>query len=115
FDDPSTLAHALCASYPWLPGPVARRWTNTYGTRSWLLLKGTERIQDLGECFGAGLYAREVDYLIVEEWALTVDDILWRRTKLGLFLQAAETARLQQYMDSRTAERLTTFDHAAQG
>jgi len=115
FDDPSTLAHALCASYPWLPGPVARRWTNTYGTRSWLLLKGTERIQDLGECFGAGLYAREVDYLIVEEWALTVDDILWRRTKLGLFLQAAETARLQQYMDSRTAERLTTFEHAAQG
>jgi len=115
FDDPSTLAHALCASYPWLPGPVARRWTNTYGTRSWLLLKGTERIQDLGECFGAGLYAREVDYLIVEEWALTVDDILWRRTKLGLFLQAAETARLQQYMDSRTVERLTTFEHAAQG
>lgn len=56
-----------------------------------------------------------MDYLIVEEWALTVDDILWRRTKLGLFLQAAETARLQQYMDSRTAERLTTFEHAAQG
>ncbi|MBU2330562.1 MAG: FAD-dependent oxidoreductase, partial [Gammaproteobacteria bacterium] len=114
-DEPSALAHALCASYPWLPGPIARRWARTYGSRSWLLLKGTDALQDLGECFGAGLHAREVDYLMVEEWAQTAEDILWRRTKLGLFMQPAEVALLQRYLDSRTAERLTHFDHVAQG
>ena len=114
-EEPSALAHALCASYPWLPGPIARRWARTYGSRSWLLLKGTDALQDLGECFGAGLHAREVDYLMVEEWAQTAEDILWRRTKLGLFMQPAEVALLQRYLDSRTAERLTHFDHVAQG
>jgi len=114
-DEPSALAHALCASYPWLPVPIARRWARTYGSRSWLLLKGTDSLQDLGECFGAGLHAREVDYLMVEEWAQTAEDILWRRTKLGLFMQPAEVALLQRYLDSRTAERLTHFDHVAQG
>jgi glycerol-3-phosphate dehydrogenase len=114
-EEPSALAHALCASYPWLPGPIARRWARTYGSRSWLLLKGTDSLQDLGECFGAGLHAREVDYLMVEEWAQTAEDILWRRTKLGLFMLPAEVALLQRYLDSRTAERLTHFDHVAQG
>ncbi|MGE4406706.1 glycerol-3-phosphate dehydrogenase [Pseudomonas sp.] len=113
--DPSSLADALCTSYPWLPGPIARRWTRSYGSRSWLLLKGTQGLEDLGECFGAGLYAREVDYLIVEEWALSLDDILWRRSKLGLFMQPAECERLQRYLDGRSADRLTTFERVAQG
>jgi len=52
---------------------------------------------------------------MVEEWAQTTEDILWRRTKLGLFMQPAEVALLQRYLDSRTAERLTHFDHVAQG
>ncbi|MBK3868061.1 glycerol-3-phosphate dehydrogenase [Pseudomonas stutzeri] len=114
-EEPSGLAHALCASYPWLPGAIARRWARTYGSRSWLLLKGTDGQKDLGEHFGAGLHAREVDYLMVEEWAQTPEDILWRRTKLGLFIEPAGVTRLQHYLDSRTAEHLTSFEHAAQG
>ena len=55
---------------------------------------------ELGEDFGAGLTAREVDWLVEHEWARTVDDILWRRTKLGLTGQVDES-RLQAYLDRR--------------
>ncbi|EXF46480.1 glycerol-3-phosphate dehydrogenase [Pseudomonas sp. BAY1663] len=56
-----------------------------------------------------------MDYLIVEEWALSLDDILWRRSKLGLFMQPDECERLQRYLDGRSADRLTTFERVAQG
>ena len=52
----------------------------------------------MGEHIGSGLYSREVDYLCTQEWALDAQDILWRRTKLGLFTTAEEQAHLSQYM-----------------
>ncbi|MCY1309948.1 hypothetical protein D9M70_600940 [compost metagenome] len=55
-------------------------------------------LADLGEHLGAGLYAREVDYLCQEEWAVSAEDILWRRTKLGLFMSASQQARLEHYL-----------------
>ena len=53
---------------------------------------------DLGQAIGGGLFAREVDYLCEAEWATTADDILWRRTKLGLFTHAAERLALENYL-----------------
>ena len=53
--------------------------------------------------FGADLYAREVDYLIAHEWVRTLDDLLWRRTKLGLRLDAAQRDVLAQYVAQRVA------------
>ena len=53
---------------------------------------------DLGEHLGAGLYTREVDYLRREEWAQEAEDILWRRTKLGLFMTPGQQARLRDYL-----------------
>ena len=52
----------------------------------------------MGECFGDTLYAREVDYLVTQEWAQAVEDIIWRRTKLGLYLQHADNRQLQSYI-----------------
>ena len=52
----------------------------------------------LGEHFGAGLYAREVDYLVANEWARTAEDILFRRTKLGLHLERDAANRLAAYL-----------------
>ena len=95
---PEDLAVELLARYPWLSASVARRWATSYGTRSWRLLDGVKGETDLGEHLGAGLYAREVDYLCREEWAEGAEDILWRRSKLGLFLDAAQKLRLAEYL-----------------
>ncbi len=62
------------------------------------MLGDARRAEDLGEAFGAGLTAREVDWLRREEWAESADDILWRRTKLGLRLGESERARLEKYL-----------------
>jgi glycerol-3-phosphate dehydrogenase len=77
---------------------LARRWASTYGSRIWKLLDGAHNLSELGEHLGAGLYAREVEYLVHEEWARDADDILWRRTKLGLFLNARQRERLEQLL-----------------
>ena len=53
---------------------------------------------DIGEDFGAGLCEREIDYLRKEEWAVSADDILWRRTKAGLVLTEAQRARVKAVM-----------------
>ncbi|MFV3410984.1 glycerol-3-phosphate dehydrogenase [Pseudomonas nitroreducens] len=81
---------------------LARRWAGTYGSRIWKLLDGAHNLSELGEHLGAGLYAREVEYLVREEWARDADDILWRRTKLGLFLNARQRERLEQFLSSES-------------
>lgn len=88
--------------HPWLPEALAHRYARSYGTRSDQLLGETRSLADLGECFGADLYQKEVDYLVEREWARTADDILWRRSKLGLRFDAEQTARLTEYLRART-------------
>ncbi|WP_443191170.1 glycerol-3-phosphate dehydrogenase [Pseudomonas indica] len=100
-ESPAVLADALCNQFGWLPNSLALRWASTYGSRAWRLLEGAHGIADLGEHLGGGLYAREVEYLCQEEWAMESDDILWRRTKLGLFLTPSQQARLEQYLHER--------------
>ncbi|MGG2396514.1 glycerol-3-phosphate dehydrogenase [Pseudomonas sp. SH1-B] len=101
-DDLGTLVEALCERYGWLPTSLARRWASSYGSRTWRLLDGVYNLTDLGEHLGAGLYALEVDYLRREEWARSSADILWRRSKLGLFMTPAQRTRLQDYLNSRS-------------
>jgi glycerol-3-phosphate dehydrogenase len=57
-----------------------------------------QELSDLGEHLGGGLYAREVDYLCQQEWVMQAADILWRRTKLGLFMTPSQQARLTRYL-----------------
>jgi len=99
-DSQATLAETLCERHGWLPTTLARRWASSYGNRTWRLLEGVNNLTDLGEHLGAGLYTREVDYLRREEWARSSADILWRRSKLGLFMTPAQQARLQDYLNS---------------
>ncbi|MGE6333256.1 glycerol-3-phosphate dehydrogenase [Stenotrophomonas sp. NPDC077659] len=86
---------------PWLPAALARRWAEAYGSRSVALLDSATTLSDLGEDFGAGLHAREVAWLQQHEWAYSAEDVLWRRSKLGLRLDAAQVARLQAWMQGR--------------
>ncbi|WP_312253030.1 glycerol-3-phosphate dehydrogenase [Stenotrophomonas sp.] len=86
---------------PWLPAGLAHRWAHAYGSRSAELLGDAHDLHALGEDFGAGLHAREVAFLREHEWARSADDVLWRRSKLGLRLDAAQAARLQTWMQDR--------------
>jgi glycerol-3-phosphate dehydrogenase len=96
---PQDLAQALLARHSWLPAELAQRWSVTYGNRSWRLLEGVESLADMGELIGGGLYTREVDYLCSEEWARSAEDILWRRSKLGLFTTPSQQQDLQHYLN----------------
>ncbi len=73
-----------------LPITVARRLARSYGTRVEQIIGNAQSFADLGEHYGAGLTAAEVDYLTRNEWAMTDEDILWRRSKLGLHMSEAE-------------------------
>lgn len=88
----------LRTRYSFLTASHARRLVRLYGTRAAQLLGNAASEADLGKHFGADLYAAEVDWLIVQEWALRAEDVLWRRTKLGLKFSRAQTAELEEYM-----------------
>ncbi|TWI55685.1 glycerol-3-phosphate dehydrogenase [Pseudomonas duriflava] len=96
---PQALATQLQHQVKGLPNTLAQRWATTYGNRTRKLLEGVTQMADLGEPIGADLYACEVNYLHKYEWANTVDDILWRRTKLGLAFTSAEKAALLIYLE----------------
>jgi glycerol-3-phosphate dehydrogenase len=100
FDAPA-LARELAARYPFLAPPAAERLVRLYGTLAAGFLGQATTAADLGEHFGHGLTAAEVDYLVTHEWARTADDILWRRTKLGLHFTPEQTARLAAYLSER--------------
>ena len=98
-------ARELAARYPFLGDAQAARLIRLYGTRADVFLGDAAAPADLGEAFGHGLTAAEADYLITQEWARTAEDILWRRTKLGLHFTPAETARLEAYISERKPNR----------
>jgi glycerol-3-phosphate dehydrogenase len=91
----------LGMDYAGLPPAMLRRMTRLYGTKARVLLGTAKTTDDLGQNFGADLHAAEVDYLVANEWARTAQDVLWRRTKLGLRVSKEEAARLEDYMAQR--------------
>lgn len=84
--------------YRWLHESILERYLESYGTRTERFLSPCTQYSDLGICFSTSLYGVEVDYLIEEEWARTSDDILWRRTKLGLNTTDQEKNSLTAYL-----------------
>ena len=102
---PQALSALIRDKFDWIPTQIARRWATTYGSRTWRMLEGVQGLNDMGEHLGGGLYTREVDYLCQQEWATTAHDILWRRTKLGLFTTADEQANVQHYLHKLEVNR----------
>ena len=94
----AVLAAALAVERPWLEPGLARRLARSYGSDATQILDGVRRPAELGMEFGGGLSTREVDWLTREEWAAGAEDILWRRSKLGLRLTGNETASLAAYL-----------------
>ncbi len=89
--------------FSWLPAATVRRLARAYGTRIERVIGEARGINDLGRNYGADLYEREVDYLKEHEWAVTADDVLFRRSKLGLHMKAEERAALEAVMPSGSA------------
>ncbi|WP_071961170.1 glycerol-3-phosphate dehydrogenase [Aurantiacibacter gangjinensis] len=89
------------ARYPWFGPRGTLRLARAYGTRLHAILDGATGTADLGEHFGLDLYERELDYLVREEFAVTAEDVLFRRSKLGLHLSAAERQRVEDWFAKR--------------
>ena len=85
-------------AYPFLDLVHARRLTRLYGTRAKTVLGLAKSNADLGRNFGADLYEAEVRYLVENEWAVTAEDVLWRRTKRGLRLTREQASVLEEFM-----------------
>ena len=85
----------LARRHAFLPASTATRLARAYGTDATAML-GDAR--DFGDVLGADLTTREVDWMVRNEWARTSQDVLWRRSKLGLRFSAAETAVLERYL-----------------
>jgi glycerol-3-phosphate dehydrogenase len=100
--DFAAFHRALGAEFPFLPPELAQRYARLYGTRAREMLKDARSLADLGECLGADLYARELAFLRETEWARSADDVLWRRTKLGLLLTAEQRAKIAKLINGRT-------------
>ncbi len=98
--DAAAFEARLHAGRPWLPAGLARRLVRAYGTRAERILAGTTRLEELGRQFGGGLSEREVRYLAEQEWARCAEDVLWRRSKLGLFLTPHEARELERWMQA---------------
>jgi glycerol-3-phosphate dehydrogenase len=98
----------LRGNYPWLDAACVTRVARAYGTRAELILGNAKTVRDLGVEFGAGLFQAEIDYLIGQEFALTAEDILWRRSKRGLHLSPVERTRVSAYVDARVNGQIGT-------
>lgn len=94
----AALVDEACAEYPFLERTVVARLVRAYGTRIRDVVGNARSMHDMGQTFGAGLTQREVEYLIEREWAFTAEDVLWRRSKLGLRLSDGQAEALDGFM-----------------
>jgi glycerol-3-phosphate dehydrogenase len=91
----------LAADYPALPPSLLRALAWRHGTLTYRVLEGVRATADLGLDFGAHLYAREIDYMVEREWAMSAEDILYRRTKAALHLAPPQQQAVADYMARR--------------
>lgn len=98
------LVHSLAARYPAIDPALLTRLASAYGTQTAAILGSARTVSHLGRHFGAGLYEAELRYLMDREWAMTVDDVLWRRSKLGLRVSDAEAEAISDFMDAQSSD-----------
>jgi glycerol-3-phosphate dehydrogenase len=106
------LSAELQHEYAFLTPSHTNRLAHAYGTQAVKLLGNAKAIGDLGHSFGATLTEREVEYLMASEWALTAEDIVWRRSKLGLRLTADEIAAIDRWISANTTSVRTSLREA---
>jgi glycerol-3-phosphate dehydrogenase len=96
-DDFERFGRALASRYPELPAPLRLRWARAYGARIERLLAARGAAGGLGAEVASGLYEAELHYLHDHEWARSAEDVLWRRSKLGLHLGRAQQSAVADW------------------
>ena len=107
-EEAGLVAEQLARDFPFLNEAHSQRLVRAYGTCARTFLAQAKTMQDLGQHFGATLTEAEVRYLIEHEWARNAEDILWRRSKLGLHMKESETAALEAWMRQHVPFGLAT-------
>jgi glycerol-3-phosphate dehydrogenase len=101
------FAEAFAKRFAWLPAPLAQRYARAYGTRAERLIGKATSLEELGAQIAPGIYEAELRYLRDTEWATCAEDVLWRRSKLGLHVAPgtldAVTAGLESWFASTRA------------
>jgi len=87
------------SAYSFVETAVCERLVRSYGKKAFDVLGASKSLADLGEDFGHGLTEAEVRYLVINEWAQTAEDVVWRRSKLGIRFTKQQMIRLSQFMD----------------
>ena len=90
---------ALAQRYAWLPPALRRRLARNYGGRVELILGRAQKLSELGQEIAPHLHEAELHYLSQHEWARTGDDVLWRRTKLGLHMSPAQREAVSRWFE----------------
>ncbi|UZE98058.1 glycerol-3-phosphate dehydrogenase [Alkalimarinus alittae] len=98
----SAIQGVIQEAHPWLPKELLSRYSQSYGLLCLKFIGGCTSLADMGINFGSNLYQNEVDYLVNHEWAKSVEDIIWRRTKLGLIMSQKEVSNLESYFADST-------------
>jgi glycerol-3-phosphate dehydrogenase len=98
FSNIQTFTKSIESKYPWLPEQLRTRLIKSYGTRIFDLLINANNVESLGQNFGSDLYEEEINYLIEKEWAIEIDDVIWRRTKRGLYLTTVEISQIKAFL-----------------
>ncbi|HET9107887.1 MAG TPA: glycerol-3-phosphate dehydrogenase [Steroidobacteraceae bacterium] len=116
-DLPGRNAEEFCgdrtARYAFAPAAMIRRMCAAYGTRIDRILQGARRLEDLGQEIAPQLYEAELDYLRSVEWARSAEDVLWRRSKLGLALERDATERVASWLAAHHAARAGAISWSA--
>jgi glycerol-3-phosphate dehydrogenase len=97
------LCSLIGEHHPWLPAELVRRYAASYGTLYTRIIGAATRLADLGPEVAPGVFAAELAYLRDVEWARTGDDILWRRSKLGLHLDAQQQQAVAAWLEGPVA------------
>ena len=103
-NDAAGLVKVLLTEHPFLQKSHVERLVRAYGDRARLTLGGARSVGGLGQIFVADLTEREVEYLMDNEWAHTAEDVLWRRSKLGLHTSDDQRQALADFMDRRAKQ-----------
>ncbi|WP_024304640.1 glycerol-3-phosphate dehydrogenase [Pseudogulbenkiania sp. MAI-1] len=98
-----TYRQQLAKRFPWLPEPLLSALLQRHGSLIEVLLQGASTLADFGTDHGGGLYQREVEYLIRQEWARQPEDVLWRRSKCGLAMSEAQRQAFADAWETRYA------------
>lgn len=111
--DFDTWLAGMGADYPFLPPDLLWRYGRNYGTRMHALVGGASSLGELGEHLGDGIYAAELDYLIRYEWAQNADDVLWRRSRMGLHVSEDTRLAIEAWFSQRGAPDWAIEAHPA--